>query len=95
MLASGADVRDRKRAARTRVLRGIALVVLSPLAFQLTWPLAKLLGTIAAKWVTIAIGFALAATGTKRVVVGAFEYVDSKHPPDRELPEARVLPPRS
>jgi hypothetical protein len=89
-----ADVRERKRTGRTRVARGIVFVALSPLAFQLAVPLAGVLGIAAAKWLTIVIGFALAATGTKRVVVGAFEIGDAAHPrPRGELPEARVVPP--
>jgi hypothetical protein len=43
-----------------------------------------------------AIGFALAALGTKQVVVGAFEIADAKHAlrPGGQ-PEARALPPRT
>ena len=93
-VTSSAD--DRRRAARTRLLRGVALVTLSPLAFQLAGPLTPMLGFVLAKWGMTVAAIVLSAAGTSRVVLGAIDYVDAKRAlPPGELPSARMLPPRT
>jgi hypothetical protein len=93
--AAAVEVRERRRAGRAQVARGVVLVALSPLVFQLAGPLAHVVGRIAAAAVSAVVGFVLARAGAKRVVLGTFAVYDAKRAPSRsELPEARALPPR-
>lgn len=77
------------------MVRGIVLVTLSPVAFQLALPLAPLLGIKLAKWVMTIAAMVFAAAGSSRVVLGAFEYSEAKRALQAELPSARLLPPNS
>ena len=96
MATTLADMRERRAAARARMLRGFAFVTLSPLAFQLAAPLAGVLGIVLAKWSMTVTAIALAAVGTKHAVLGALDHYDAKRAlPPGELPSARALPPRS
>ena len=86
------DADERRAAARTRILRGLALLTLSPVAFQLAGPLAVVFGVALAKWSMTVTAIALAAAGSKRVVLGAFDHYDAKRAlPVEELPTARLI----
>jgi hypothetical protein len=84
---------DRTYDARARVLRGLACVALSAGVFQL-WPLVAVIGGGGLARIAVAVAaFVLAASGSKAIVVGAFELYDAwraARDGDVPLPHARA-----